>query len=51
MITTKAALGEDLIKAEHPDAVPVEGSRIETQLPDDPFENSTSAFIKDEPVR
>lgn len=46
MITTKAAFEEQLMKAEHPDAVPVDGSRIETLLSDDPLENSTSAFLR-----
>lgn len=46
MITTKAAFEEQAIKAEHPDAVPVDGSRIETRLSDDPLENSTSAFLR-----
>ena len=50
VITTKAAFEEQLIKAEHPDAVPVDGSRIETRLPDDPLENSTSAFLRNGPA-
>lgn len=44
-ITTKAHFEEAMIKGEHPDAVPVEGTRIESVAPDDMFANSTSAFL------
>lgn len=44
-ITTKAHFEEEMIKAEHPDATPVEGTRIESVAPDNPFTNSTSSFL------
>lgn len=47
MITTKTALPEELIKWEHPDAVPVPGTMEVTPLADDPFAMCLSNILRD----
>lgn len=46
-ITTARHLPEDLIRIEHPDAMPVPGTMIEIDIEDDPMANSTSAFLRE----
>lgn len=46
MISTRSQLPEDLIKGEHPDAVPIEGSRREIDLVDDPWMLCTSNILR-----
>lgn len=50
-ITTKHLLTEDLIRKEHPDAQPVEGSKtIITVSDEDPMINGTGSFLRDAPL-
>lgn len=50
-ISTKRALPEELIKVEHPDAVPIESTRVEISVPDDPMNDCTSAFLRGVDIR
>lgn len=45
-MSTRRALPEETIKVEHPDAVPIDGTRVEIIASDDPMENCTSAFLR-----
>lgn len=47
MLTTKTALPESLVKIEHPDAVPIEGTKEVTELSDDPYSMCLSMILKD----
>jgi hypothetical protein len=44
--TTRYHCTEDRIQKEHPDATPVDGSRVERELIDDKLQNCTSAFLR-----
>lgn len=45
-VQTRYKATEDQIRVEHPDAVPVEGSREELVISDDPLSCCTSGFLR-----
>lgn len=45
-VRTRYKATEGQIRAEHPDAVPVEGSREELVISDDPLSCCTSGFLR-----
>lgn len=45
-LRTRAHFPEDLIKHEHPDAVPIEGTRIEYEQPDNPMEGGAGGILR-----
>lgn len=47
MLTTSTALPENLVKIEHPDAVPLEWTKEVTELSDDPYSMCLSTILKD----
>lgn len=49
IVSTRSQLPEDLIKGEHPDAVPIEGSRREVDIGGDPWMLCTSNILRGYP--
>lgn len=49
LVTRYKTTAEHIVK-EHPDATPVVGTEEIRERPDDPYANSTSAFLRGVPV-